>query len=234
MYPSIIRAHNLCYSSIVLDESSLGPGAETYEIATGMGTYRFVQGEPAVLPELLTELAEFRKKSKRDMAAAKAAGDEWAAKVHNGKQLAYKVSMNSVYGFTGASKGYLPCVPIAAAVTATGRAMIEHTRRLAEELLPGTTVIYGDTDSVMVKFPPAVADGLPAVFAKAQQLAADISATFRSPIELEFEKVYWPQLLFAKKRYAGERVFCVVAGCAARACCACWRCGWRLPRLRGS
>jgi hypothetical protein len=40
--------------------------------------------------------------------------------VWNGAQLAFKVSMNSVYGFLGASKGFLPCVPIAASVTATG------------------------------------------------------------------------------------------------------------------
>lgn len=202
LYPSIIRAHNLCYSTIVLDASQRPD--EVYEISTGVGTYAFAQGVPAVLPALLTELAEFRKRSKRDMAEAKARGDDWAAKVHNGKQLAYKVSMNSVYGFTGASKGFLPCVPVAAAVTATGRNMIQHTKRLAEELQPGTTVIYGDTDSVMVLFPPSVAATLPEVFRCAEKLAADISATFQRPIELEFEKVYWPQLLFAKKRYAGK------------------------------
>jgi DNA polymerase delta subunit 1 len=204
VYPSIIRAHNLCYSTIVLAGEA---PEDAYTVETGMGTHRFVQGVPAVLPELLTELAEFRKASKRDMAAAKARGDEWAARVHNGKQLAYKVSMNSVYGFTGASKGFLPCVPIAAAVTATGRAMIQHTRELAERLVPGVSVVYGDTDSVMVRFPPAVAGTLAEVFAKAQALAADISATFKKPVELEFEKVYWPMLLFAKKRYAGEFFF---------------------------
>jgi DNA polymerase elongation subunit (family B) len=34
-------------------------------------------------------------------------------------------------------------VPIAISVTTTGRAMIQQTKRLAEELVPGSTVVYG-------------------------------------------------------------------------------------------
>lgn len=53
--------------------------------------------------------------------------------------------MNSAYGFTGASRGFLPCVPIAASVTATGRNMIAKTAKMAEEMLPGSEVVYGDS-----------------------------------------------------------------------------------------
>jgi DNA polymerase delta subunit 1 len=60
-------------------------------------------------------------------------------------QNAIKVTCNSVYGFCGASKGYLPVVPIAASVTATGRKMIEATAKKVVELVPGSEVIYGDT-----------------------------------------------------------------------------------------
>ena len=49
----------------------------------------------------------------------------------------------SAYGFTGASNGFLPCVPIAASVTATGRLMIAKTKALVEELMPGSRVVYG-------------------------------------------------------------------------------------------
>lgn len=45
--------------------------------------------------------------------------------------------------FTGANKGFLPCVPIAASVTATGRQMIAKTKALAETLVPGSHVVYG-------------------------------------------------------------------------------------------
>ena len=36
-----------------------------------------------------------------------------------------------------------------------------------------------------------------------KKAAAEISKTFDDPIKLEFEKVYHPYLLIAKKRYAG-------------------------------
>ncbi len=208
-YPSIIRAHNLCYSTLVLDSGADAVSEDFYEVATGMGTFRFAQAPGGVVPALLDDLAQFRKGAKRDMAAAKAAGDDWGAALHNGKQLAYKITMNSVYGFLGATKGMLPCVPIAASVTATGRAMIQQTKAAVERLVPGSKVVYGDTDSVMVIFDvgEALRHDVRAHFEVASRVAAEISATFRRPNELEFEKCYYPYLLFSKKRYAGERVF---------------------------
>ena len=70
----------------------------------------------------------------------------------------------------------------------------------------GKMVVH-NTDSVMVIF--ALGEDkrhdLAAHFEVSQRVAADISRTFPSPIELEFEKCYYPYLLFSKKRYAGER-----------------------------
>jgi len=150
LYPSIMMAHNLCYSTYVMDERKYGniPGItyETFDI--GDKTYKFAQDVPSLLPAILDELKQFRKKAKRDMAAATGSMKE----VYNGKQLAYKVSMNSVYGFTGAGKGILPCVPIASTTTCRGRGMIEETKTYVEANFPGAKVRYGDTDSVMVEF----------------------------------------------------------------------------------
>ena len=99
----------------------------------------------------------------------------------------------------------LPCVPIAASVTATGRAMILKTKQLAETLVPGSRVVYGDTDSVMVilNLGEDKRHDMHAHFKAAEDLAAKISATFKAPNELEMEKCYYPYLLFSKKRYAG-------------------------------
>ena len=114
--------------------------------------------------------------------------------------------MNSVYGFLGASKGFIPIVPIAASVTATGRNMIEHTAKRAVELLPGSVVVYGDTDSVMVKMNvPDKEDGtvdMEAHFKMAKWMAGEITKDFRAPNDLEFEKIYYPYVLYSKKRYA--------------------------------
>ena len=61
-------------------------------------------------------------------------------------------------------------------------------------------VIYGDTDSVMVKFGPS---DLAKTMELGQQAAEFVSEKFIKPIKLEFEKVYFPYLLINKKRYAG-------------------------------
>ena len=155
----------MCYSTIVLEGSAI-PGENDptsfYEIETGMGTYRFSQRERGILPLLLEEMAAFRTKAKKEMNEATARGDVFGAAVFNAAQLAYKVSMNSVYGFTGATKGFLPCVPIAASVTATGRNMIAKTQGLVETLVPGSRVVYGD--SVAAYTPVIVRDSIRGVF----------------------------------------------------------------------
>ena len=109
-----------------------------------------------ILPIILEELLAARKRAKKDM---KEASDPLVKDVMNGRQLALKVSANSVYGFTGATVGMLPCLAISATVTAYGRAMIDATKRAVEERFTtangyaaDATVVYGDTDSVMVKF----------------------------------------------------------------------------------
>ena len=141
LYPSIMRAHNLCYSTWVDPKTPqfLNLPGVTYE---RYGTNVFAQNTPSLLPVILNELATFRKKAKKDM--AKAEGTPMEA-VYNGKQLAYKMSMNSVYGFTGASKGMLPLLAIASSVTMRGRQMIEETKNYVEANFPGAKVRYGDS-----------------------------------------------------------------------------------------
>ena len=113
-----------------------------------------------------------------------------------------------MYGFTGATVGQLPCLQISSSVTSFGRQMIDATKERVESTYTiangypaDAIVIYGDTDSVMIKF------GVKTV-AEAIQLGLDAApaitkALFKPPIALEFEKVYKPYLLMNKKRYAG-------------------------------
>jgi len=205
LYPSIMTAHNLCYSTLVMDERRYGnvPGVEYETFSVGDRTYKFAQNVPSLLPSILIELKQFRKKAKKDMAAATGAMKE----VYNGKQLAYKISMNSVYGFTGAGKGILPCVPIASTTTCKGRMMIEDTKNYVEKNFPGAKVRYGDTDSVMVEFDVGDRTGEEAVkysWEIGERAAEECSALFKKPNNLELEKVYWPYFLYSKKRYAAK------------------------------
>ena len=205
LYPSIMMAHNLCYSTYVMNEKDYGnvPGVEYETFKVGEKTYKFAQGVPSLLPAILLELKQFRKKAKKDMAAATGSMKE----VYNGKQLAYKISMNSVYGFTGAGKGILPCVPIASTTTCRGRGMIEETKNYVEANFPGAKVRYGDTDSVMVEFDVGERKGKEAIeysWELGERAAEECSALFKKPNNLELEKVYWPYFLYSKKRYAAK------------------------------
>ena len=203
LYPSIMMAHNLCYSTLIMDPKY--ENKEKYpnlEIET-FGQFKFVQNVPSLLPSILLELKQFRKQAKKDMANSTGS----LKQMYNGKQLAYKVSMNSVYGFTGASKGMLPCVPIASSVTRKGRMMIEDTKNYVEKNFPGAKVRYGDTDSVMVEFDVGDRQGEEAIkysWELGERAAEECTHLFKKPNNLELEKVYCPYFLYSKKRYAAK------------------------------
>ena len=112
-----------------------------------------------------------------------------------------------MYGFTGATVGKLPCQEIAAGTTSFGREMIMQTKNFVEQKYTvangyehDAVVIYGDTDSVMVKFGTS---DLGESMRLGKEAADLVSAEFIQPIKLEFEKCYYPYLLINKKRYAG-------------------------------
>lgn len=201
LYPSIMVAHNLCYSTLVMDPKYDNlPGVE-YET---FGPHKFAQNVVSLLPTILTDLKAYRKKAKKLMAAAEGTPME---AVYNGQQLAYKISMNSIYGFTGASKGMLPCVPIASTVTMRGRQMIDETKNYVEANFPGAKVRYGDTDSVMVEFDVQGRKGQEAIeysWSQGELAAEQCTKLFKAPNDLELEKVYCPYFLYSKKRYAAK------------------------------
>eukprot|EP00794_Sanderia_malayensis_P008104 gene8104-8972_t len=204
LYPSIMMAHNLCYTTLLTPQAAKELNADEY-IITPCGNY-FVKNRlrKGLLPEILESLLGARKKAKADL---KSETDPFKKKVLDGRQLALKISANSVYGFTGAQVGKLPCLEISSSVTAFGRQMIERTKQLVEDkycIANGykhdAKVIYGDTDSVMVRFGfDNVADSMEI----GREAAEHVSGHFVKPIKLEFEKVYFPYLLISKKRYAG-------------------------------
>ncbi|XP_031548890.1 DNA polymerase delta catalytic subunit-like [Actinia tenebrosa] len=204
LYPSIMMAHNLCYTSL-LHPSQVKDMPPDQFIKTPSGNY-FVKSSirKGLLPEILEHLLSARKKAKADL---KKETDPFKKKVLDGRQLALKISANSVYGFTGAQVGKLPCLEISQSVTAFGRMMIERTRELVEDKYKiangykyDAKVIYGDTDSVMVRFG---VDTVAESMELGNEAAQYVSGHFVSPIKLEFEKVYFPYLLINKKRYAG-------------------------------
>ncbi|KAF8405671.1 hypothetical protein HHK36_007748 [Tetracentron sinense] len=206
LYPSIMMAYNLCYCTLVTPEDVRKLNLPPECVNKTPSGEIFVKSnlQKGILPEILEELLTARRRAKADLKEAK---DPLEKAVLDGRQLALKISANSVYGFTGATVAQLPCLEISSSVTSYGRQMIEHTKKLVEDRFTtvggyehNAEVVYGDTDSVMVQF------GVPTVEAAmslGREAAEYISGTFIKPIKLEFEKVYYPYLLISKKRYAG-------------------------------
>ena len=205
LYPSIMRAHSMCPSTIVFDDTVVDDGTEVYTIETTPGRFVSFAQTGGVVPKLLEDLATWRKRAKTDMASAKQRGDTFGAAMQNAKQLAFKVAMNSIYGFFGAGTSPIPLLDLASAVTSTGRDMILRTKRACEER--GHRVVYGDTDSVFViqNLGEANRVDVSRHIEAGKQLAAELTSTlYAAPNELEYEKVNSPMLLFAKKRYAAK------------------------------
>ncbi len=141
-----------------------------------------------LLPEILKELITARKKAKKELAVET---DPLMKAVLEGRQLALKISANSVYGYTGATVGHLPCLEISSSVTAYGRKMILQTEHCVLQRYPGSKVIYGDTDSVMVKFPIEIQgkskqEQIQQAMDFGKEAAESISKEFKDPIKLEF------------------------------------------------
>ncbi|KAF9499463.1 hypothetical protein BDN71DRAFT_1442132 [Pleurotus eryngii] len=207
LYPSIMMAHNLCYTTVLekatVERLNLVKDVD-YIQTPNNDLFVTKARRKGLLPTILEDLISARKRAKADLKNEK---DPFKRAVLDGRQLALKISANSVYGFTGATIGKLPCLAISSSVTAYGRQMIEKTKQEVEAEYcisnghsHNAEVIYGDTDSVMVKFGPG---DLKEVMALGSEAADLVTAKFVKPIKLEFEKVYYPYLLISKKRYAG-------------------------------
>uniref|UniRef100_A0A8C7TC33 DNA polymerase n=1 Tax=Oncorhynchus mykiss TaxID=8022 RepID=A0A8C7TC33_ONCMY len=200
LYPSIMMAHNLCYTTLLQKGSAekLGLTPEDF-IKTPTGDL-FVKSSvrKGLLPDILEDLLSARKKAKAEL---KKETDPFKKQVLDGRQLALKISANSVYGFTGAQVGKLPCLEISQVSTLPS--FLKHSVskwKLGPGPQASVAVIYGDTDSVMVKLG---VDTVSRAMEVGREAAEWVSSHFTPPIKLEFEKVYYPYLLINKKRYAG-------------------------------
>ena len=136
LYPSIIRAHKMCYCTFIINEKYDNLEGVEYFTAEWeengkLHRYRYAQIDDAILPKLLDDLYAKRKATKKLMKQEK---DDFKKMVLDKKQLSYKVSMNSVYGFLAGK--ILQNKSIAASVTTVGRQMIEASKAWAEQEFP--------------------------------------------------------------------------------------------------
>jgi DNA polymerase elongation subunit (family B) len=165
LYPSIMYSFWICFSSVLSSVAanlpfeelkrrypSIKSPADIRNIRCDQdeGTYRYkiVKTADAILPKVVEGLLSRRAEARREMTNAESVGDMGKARLLNIRQLAIKISGNSVYGFTNAP-GEDAFPEASQMVTALGRALIKWVRLKIYEK-SGYKCIYGDTDSVMI------------------------------------------------------------------------------------
>lgn len=118
--------------------------------------YRFLKEPKGIVPTLLQDLLNARsqtrkkqKQLKQQMSTLHSLSNEYKDlqllyDVLEKRQLAYKVSANSVYGAYGTKKGYLPFLPGAQCTTALGRMNIQKAAKYIQRNY-GAKLVYGDS-----------------------------------------------------------------------------------------
>jgi DNA polymerase elongation subunit (family B) len=173
-------------------------------VITGKTICTFVQKDDramteGVLPKTLDILLKKRKEFKEKMEDQQY--DEAQRSVFNGLQLAYKVVANSVYGQTGSRTSPIRKLCVAACTTAAGRKALYLAKSIVETEY-GAQVIYGDTDSIFIRFPTK---SLEESIALGISAGKRITSQCRKPYKIAYEKTFFPFILFCRKRYVGMK-----------------------------
>lgn len=173
------------------------------DVVVGRKTCGFVQPAVAdssnttgVLPLVLAMLLQKRKDVRKLMETTT---DNSQKSVYNGLQLAYKTVANSIYGQMGSKTSPIRKLEVAASTTAAGRDKLQFAKSVVESEFRGS-VIYGDTDSIFIKFDTK---SLSESINTAKLAAERITSQCRKPYKIEYEKTFYPFILFCRKRYVG-------------------------------
>lgn len=187
LYPSIIQEYNICFTTIersdITDQDDRIP--EVPEDTTNKG----------ILPRLIRTLVSRRREVKKLMKDRSATEDQLAT--WDVKQMALKLTANSMYGCLGYTKSRFYARPLAALTTSKGREILQSTKDLAESA-HALRVIYGDTDSVMVN---TNVDNILDAVKMGKEFQKSVNERYEL-LEIEIDHIFRRLLLHAKKKYA--------------------------------
>eukprot|EP01134_Creolimax_fragrantissima_P001289 CFRG1289T1 len=221
LYPSIMIAYNICYSTCLgaianLEKRDRKLGVFPYDAPvdivrdhedkitiTPNGVMFLKSGERrGVLPRLMKEILSTRVMVKNAMKRYKGNSKVQFDTLQN-RQFALKMIANVTYGYTSASfSGRMPCSDIADSIVAVGKSTLQRSARFVEKTWAGAKVVYGDTDSLFVHLPGASKES---AFRIGKEIEKAVTEREPSPMQLKFDKVYLPCVLVTKKRYTGYK-----------------------------
>jgi DNA polymerase elongation subunit (family B) len=183
----------------------------------GKRVARYVQDEQGTIPRILKMLLDSRKSTRK---LAEKEPDEFRKALLDAQQLAYKLTANSLYGQLGSGTFKIRRQVLAASTTGYGRKQLMFAKEVMEEVYSGgkdprcdLECVYGDTDSIFLRFRPRdPATGEPlrgmAALVAAKELTIEsgklVSSCLKAPHDFEFDKIFKSFCLLSKKRYVGD------------------------------
>jgi len=202
LYPSIIQEYNICFTTV--DRS----GIVSQDLSRHLGVALTIwqnedddrvpevpeQQEQGVLPKLISTLVKRRREVKQLMKDKTATPEQLAT--WDIRQLALKLTANSMYGCLGYTRSRFYARPLAVLTTYKGREILLSTKELAQS--NQLQVIYGDTDSVMIN---TNMDNVQDALKVGQEFKKAVNERYKL-LEIDIDNVFRRLLLHAKKKYA--------------------------------
>lgn len=218
LYPSIIQEFNICFTTLHLDEfykknaegngknhtTSLdGPSSNGQNGFPGFLSLPNQSIPEGVLPRVLRRLVDQRRQVKKLLKEERqrAGKETLRAQQLDIRQLAIKLTANSLYGCLGFESGRFFARPLAEMVTSQGRDTLQKTVDLARDAF-NAKVIYGDTDSLFVY---TGMESIGQVRKLGSELKREVNKKYRT-LEIEIDAIYKKMLLLKKKKYAALKV----------------------------
>ena len=199
------------------------------KIVTGRRVCRYAQppsstpgsgSDPkGTLPTIVRKLLAARKAKRKE---AEKETDPFRKALLDAEQLAYKLTANSLYGQLGSGTFKIRLQHLAASVTAYGRQQIMAAKEVIEHFYGAAAgspsfcaeTVYGDTDSLFINFNPrdpvtgARLEGkaaLEATMHLTEEAGQLVTQGLKPPHDFEYDKVFYPFIIFSKKRYVGNK-----------------------------
>jgi len=185
MYPNIMVKYNVSPDTYVPPGEPVDPD-EVY-VAPEVG-HRFRKTPTGFYKRVIEKLLAARRGIREEM--KKYPPGSYQYRLLDERQRAIKVIANATYGYCGWVGARWYRREVAEATTAWGRMIIRETINMAKSL--GLQVIYGDTDSIFVKYEPK----------KVERLIQAVNEKFQLEIKIDklYKKIFFTE---AKKRYCG-------------------------------
>ncbi|MCL2141898.1 MAG: DNA-directed DNA polymerase, partial [Methanimicrococcus sp.] len=133
LYPTIMMAHNLCYTTVInniKDLDALGLKESDVEITPTGGIFAKSSVLKGIVPSILEDLLNRRVETKKKM---KQTADEHEILALDATQMALKILLNSYYGYSGYVRARLYSMDMANSVTSIGRENILNTEKIITE-----------------------------------------------------------------------------------------------------